>query len=108
MGVDVEPPDAGLASRLVHKAREDIDERGLAGAVRSEKAEDLPARHVEAHPVQRPLAVAVGLLQTLDRNCRICHQVSIAFPRASATAARTTAGSPSTSTRETKIGRAHV
>src|SRR3546814_5844369 len=92
MGVDVEPPDAGLASRLVHKAREDIDERGLAGAVRSEKAEDLPARHVEAHPVQRPLAVAVGLLQTLDRNCRICHQVSIAFPRASARAG--TSGTP--------------
>src|SRR5262249_33665055 len=49
---DVEAAEAGDASRVGREqAGEHADRGRLAGAVRSEKAEDLPARHVEAHAV---------------------------------------------------------
>ena len=61
MLVEIETPDRDIAARLDDQAREDVDQRRLAGAVRPEEPEDLPARYVEADLVERKLAAGIGL-----------------------------------------------
>ena len=68
MPVDVEAPDRGAAAALVDQAGEDVDQGRLAGAVGPEQPEYLAPRHVEADPVQRPLAAGIGLLEIDDRD----------------------------------------
>src|SRR5205085_11511604 len=82
MGVDVEAPDARGPAGLHDEAGEDVDQRGLAGAVRAEQAENAAAGNVEADPVQRALAALVGLLQIADRDRRFAHRLrhSPSFP----------------------------
>jgi hypothetical protein len=55
VGVDVVAPDLDRARGLEHEARQRVDQGRLARAIGAEQAEDLPARHVEAHPLQRAL-----------------------------------------------------
>ncbi len=71
--VDVEAPDRDRAAGLVDQPGEDVDQRRLARAVGAEQAEDLPARHVEADVVQRPLAAGIGLGQLFDADCGLGH-----------------------------------
>src|SRR3712207_8453323 len=73
MGVDVEAPDCHLAAGLDDQAGEDVDERGLAGAIRPKQPEDLPARHVEAHIFERALSACIGLRQGFNADRWLVH-----------------------------------
>src|SRR5215213_8530924 len=68
--VNVEAPDDRLAAGLHDHARQYVDQGRLAGAIRAEQAEDLPARHVEADLVERAFrrhALGdIGLAQGFD------------------------------------------
>ena len=64
---DVEPGDDGVAFRGRHVAGQDPHRRRLAGAVRSEEAEDLPALDAKAHVVHRGHP-AVAFREVLDLN----------------------------------------
>ena len=53
--VGIESPDLGIAARLAHQPRKDVDQRRLARAIGDEQAEDPALRHVEAYPLERQL-----------------------------------------------------
>jgi hypothetical protein len=76
MLVDVEAPDGGGAAGLVHEPREDVDHRRLAGPVGPEQPENLPARHVDADPVQCALAAGISLLEIVDGDGGVDHGAS--------------------------------
>ncbi len=57
------PQIVARSAGLVDQPREDVDQRRLARAIGAEQAEDLPARHLEDHIVERALAAR-------DRSCR--------------------------------------
>ena len=65
--VNVEPVDEGPPRRRRQQTAEHAQRRRLSSAVRSEKAHDLPARHLEADAVDR-LDHAVGLDEVLCLN----------------------------------------
>src|SRR5690606_34971979 len=73
IAVDVEAPDARAAARLVDEPREDVDQRRLARTVRPEQPENLPARHVEADIVERPLAAGIGFGDGVDADGGFTH-----------------------------------
>src|SRR3546814_6975376 len=80
---EVEAPDAGRPARLVHHARQDVDERRFARAVGAEQPENLPARHVECHIVERLLAALVSFGEGIDfdgvlHGVRLSHEPAIA------------------------------
>ena len=54
------------AGRRGDDAADDVDERGLAGAVRSEQREDFAATDFEIDVLERVKAGSVGLRQTRD------------------------------------------
>src|ERR1700733_14729054 len=56
---DVEAADGGEAARRDHQGGEDAEERGLAGAVGAEQAEDLRRRDGEGEMVEREAAAVV-------------------------------------------------
>ena len=55
----------------IDDAADDVDQRGLAGAVRPEQREDFPARDVEIDALQRMKSGRIGLDQIGDRNDRL-------------------------------------
>ncbi|MBI4950708.1 MAG: PAS domain S-box protein [Myxococcales bacterium] len=59
-----------LARRRLEQPLEDLDRRGLAGAVRPEQAEALPAYHLEVEPVDRD-DVAEALHEPAARDGRV-------------------------------------
>ena len=59
------PSTSHLAAVPLPVALEDLDGRGLAGAVRAEQPEDLADRHLEVDSTHR-LERAVGLAQAPD------------------------------------------
>ena len=54
------------AARRIDDAADDVDQRGLAGAVRPEQGEDLAVRDVEIDVLERLEARRVGLRQVRD------------------------------------------
>ena len=62
--------DADLAGVGVPQALQDLDGRGLAGAVGTDQAEDLPGVHVEVEVVDDG-ATGVGLGEPADRDDRL-------------------------------------
>jgi hypothetical protein len=86
---DIEAVDAGSARVGLEQCGQDVDDRGLAGAVGAEECEDAPARHVEVH-TREHLQVLVGLPQSVDLDCLAVreaagHVVSVSFPLSAAT-----------------------
>ena len=81
MLVGVEAPDRGGAAGLVDQARQDVDQRRLACAIGAEQPEDLAARHIERHIVERALAALVGLAQVRDGDGGLSHALRIACER---------------------------
>ena len=76
LAVDVEAPDLGVAAGLDDQAREDVDQRRLAGAVGPKKAEQGAARHIEIDGLEGPLgrclaAGLVGLVEAVDRDGKV-------------------------------------
>src|SRR5947199_230073 len=67
VALDVEAVDGGVAAGRDEKAAEDADERRLAGAVRTEEAEDLAARDLQRDAVERTNGAEV-LADVLDVN----------------------------------------
>src|SRR5438552_3587281 len=64
---DVDIADFHFAARGTQDAGDDTERRRLPGAVRSEKAEELTARHLEVDAVdRREAAVVLGKLRQLD------------------------------------------
>ena len=53
MAIDIEPPDLGRATGLGDQASQDIDERGLAGAIRSQQAENRATFDFQINALQR-------------------------------------------------------
>ncbi len=53
--VEIDAPDRDLARGFDHQLGHDVDQGGLAGAVRAEQAENLATRDVEIDMVQRQL-----------------------------------------------------
>src|SRR5215813_7246478 len=63
----IEAVDAGAAARWPQQGAEYADSGRLAGAVRTEEAEDLTCTHLEAHALHRlGLAKAPGQVMDLD------------------------------------------
>ena len=60
LGDDVVAGDAGDPGVRAQQRREDVDDRGLSGAVRAEQREDAAGRDVEVDAVEHDL-VAEGL-----------------------------------------------
>jgi hypothetical protein len=67
IGIEVE--DLHIARRPGPQTLEDLDRRGLAGAVRSEQAEDFPGPHFEVDPFDR-FEIAVCLAQPAHVDCK--------------------------------------
>ena len=70
LGRDVEAVDRGRARVGLEQGRQDLHERGLAGAVRAEQGEDASRLHVEVDTAQH-VQVVEGLLDAAypDRGC---------------------------------------
>ena len=68
-GRDVEPGHRGAPAGRAKQRAQDVDRRGLAGAVRPEEPERLPRRHVEGHAVDRD-DVVEGLPEAVDDHRR--------------------------------------
>ena len=72
------PEDARLAGRRKHQLQQQLQRRRLAGAVRTEKPEDLAGFHLQREAVEdapRPLppeanGVVLGELDGFDRGCQ--------------------------------------
>jgi len=60
------PVDAHLARARRDDAADDVDQRGLAGAVRAEQREDLAALDLEVDALQRLQAGGVALFERAD------------------------------------------
>ena len=74
----IEAEDTDLAGLRARQGGEETEERRLAAAVGAEEAEDLPRRHVEIDPNERPRGTggrpappaAAGRIRELDAACR--------------------------------------
>src|SRR5262249_1837442 len=58
-----------LAGNRAHQSRQDLEERRLAAAIRTEKGEDLATIHAKRYAAQR-LAVPVAVAKVGDFDCR--------------------------------------
>ena len=75
----VDAEHAHLAARAVAVALEDLDRRGLAGAVRPEQREGLAAMDVEAHAVDGVvLPVVLAQVAHAHDGFRFAHALSVA------------------------------
>src|SRR5690606_27913970 len=70
---DIPAEGADRAAGRIEQAADRPDQRGLAGAVRAEQAEDLPLADLEIDPVESAHAALVGLRQAGDLENRFGH-----------------------------------
>jgi hypothetical protein len=83
--VDIEAPDACRAGRLVHQARQNVDEGRLARPVRPQQAEDGSARNFQADSLQgmlfrHPAGGGVHFLKVVDFDCIFRGGVLVSHP----------------------------
>ena len=77
IGDDVVTVDGDLAGTWGHDPANDVDQRGLAGAVRPEQSEDLAFLDVEIDILERLEARGVGLRHVLDGDDRWRHGIRL-------------------------------
>ena len=64
--INIKAPDIGVAAGFAHHSGQYVDQRGLARAIGTQKAEDGAARNIETNVIERLFSVGVGFGKILD------------------------------------------